>query len=143
MSIEYAQGWDDAKAQVTTDNTQTLIAALAEIEDLKNAAVIYNRAVTDQRHEIDHLNHCISNQENVVLAQKAEIERLKAELNDAEATVAVSGAECERHIQEVDASREAIDRKDAALRVALECLEIQPQVKHIVDTITAIREALA
>lgn len=51
-------------------------------------------------------------------------------------------AECERHIQEVDASREAIERKDAALRVALECLEIQPQVKHIVDTITIIKEAL-
>ena len=32
-------------------------------------------------------------------------------------------AECERHIQEVDASREAIERKDAALRVALAELE--------------------
>lgn len=39
----------------------------------------------------------------------AEIERFKAE--------------CERHIQEVDASREAIERKDAALRVALAELE--------------------
>lgn len=34
------------------------------------------------------------------------------------------------------------ERKTAALRVALECLEIQPQVKHIVDTITIIKEAL-
>lgn len=59
---------------------------------------------------------------------KAEIERLKAELSDAEATVDLSGAD--------------IERKDAALRVALDALEIQPQVKHIVDAIEQIKEAL-
>lgn len=36
----------------------------------------------------------------------------------------------------------AIERQSAALRVALECLGIQPQVKHIVDAMTAIKEAL-
>lgn len=35
MSIEYAQGWDDAKAQVTTDNSAALANALKEIERLK------------------------------------------------------------------------------------------------------------
>lgn len=65
-----------------------------------------------------------------LIAALAEIERLRAE--------------CERHIQEVDASREAIDRKDAALRMALDALKGAPDVDRVMETaITTISEALA
>lgn len=62
----------------------------------------------------------------------AEIERLRAE--------------CERHIQEVDASREAIDRKDAALRMALDAIEgtyIGWRGEKSGEAITTIKEALS
>ncbi len=65
-----------------------------------------------------------------LIAALAEIERLRAE--------------CERHIQEVDASREAIERKDAALRMALDALKGAPDVDRVMETaITTISEALA
>lgn len=54
MSIEYAQGWDDAKAQITTDNSATLIEALnmvadqaKEISNLKAALRVAASALID------------------------------------------------------------------------------------------------
>lgn len=58
--------------QVTTDNSATLVNALPD----------------PIRKEIEHLNHCIHNQENVALAQKAEIERLKAANNTIKVEIA-------------------------------------------------------
>lgn len=67
-----------------------------------------------------------------LIAALAEIERLRAE--------------CERHIQEVDASREAIERKDAALRMALDAIEgtyIGWRGEKSGEAITTIKEALS
>ena len=102
MSIEYAQGWDDAKAQVTTDNSQTLVNALAEIERL-------NELCKEYRENGDRLMR-VSDE------YKAMVERLKA-IHEVNAdTLNAMQAEIEQR----DA---VIDRKDAALRVARDALE--------------------
>ena len=80
-------------------------------------------------------------------AASREIERLKAELNDAEATVGLSGAECERHIQEVDASREAIERLEAINEVNADTLnamqvEIEQRDAVIERQSAALRQVL-
>lgn len=97
MSIEYAQGWDDAKAQVTTDNSQTLVNALVEIERLNDRLLMV---------------------EAILAGNGALITGLKAD----------------------------IDRKYAALRVALDALEyhtIQTRPIHSTDVaIATLREAL-
>lgn len=97
MSIEYAQGWDDAKAQVTTDNSATLVNALAEIERLKE------ELGTNQKYTL----------------------------------------ELETHI---GLQKEIIERKSAALLVALDALEyhtIQTRPIHSTDVaIATLREAL-
>lgn len=99
MSIEYAQGWDDAKAQVTTDNSATLVNALAEIERLSIALTQANKAIT---------------------------------------TVAADG-------------QAAIERKDAALLVALSSLDACENILPVgygltrvraLEAITTIKEAL-
>ncbi len=95
MSIEYAQGWDDAKAQVTTDNSQTLVNALVEIERLNDRLLMV---------------------EAILAGNGALITGLKAD----------------------------IDRKYAALRVALDALKGAPDVDRVMETaITTISEALA
>ena len=110
---------------VTTDNSQTLVNALVEIERLNDRLLMVETILA-------------GNGERSLGAEKfaqechdlrQEVECLKAALDSTQTAE--------------NAGLAAIERKDAALRVALECLEIQPQVKHIVDTITAIREALA
>jgi ABC-type transporter Mla MlaB component len=117
MSIEYAQGWDDAKAQVTTDNSATLIEALnmvadqaQEISNLKaeNASIRTLMDCYNLGGWTDSLG-LITAQRSALAEQSLEIQRLKAELSDAEATVELSGAD--------------LERKDAALRVALAELE--------------------
>jgi hypothetical protein len=76
----------------------------------------------------------------------AEIECLRKANLDCVAHYDDARAECERHIQEVDASREAIDRKDAALRMALDAIEgtyIGWRGEKSGEAITTIKEALS
>jgi uncharacterized coiled-coil protein SlyX len=90
--------------------------------------------IAQQAAEIDHLNHCIGNQENVVLSQKAEIERLKEQIELGK-----------RIVREDMESRggllKLIERKSAALRVALDILE--GLGGRDTYAITTIKEALA
>ncbi len=103
---------------VLTDNSATLIAASAEIERLTAQCEGWRQG---QKEDLA-----------LQVEQHKEIQRLKAELSDAEATVELSGAD--------------IERKDAALRVALSALEyhtIQTRPIHSTDVaIATLREAL-
>lgn len=115
MSIEYAQGWDDAKAQVTTDNSATLVNALAEIERLKEVInlQVENYAELKEQYE----------------AQGGYFNSVMVENDKAKKDAKL------------------IDRKDAALRVALDALALangfileDGDLDHAIET---VQEALA
>ena len=106
MSIEYAQGWDDAKAQVTTDNSATLVNALAEIERLKEVI-------------------------NLQVENYAELKEQNEAQHGYFNSVMVENDQARKYARE-------IERKDAALRVALQYL-----ADEYTYAITTIKDALA
>ena len=135
MSIEYAQGWDDAKAQVTTDNSQTLVNALVEIERLNDRLLMVEAILA-------------GNGERSLGAEKfaqechdlrQEVECLKAALDSTQTAENAGLAAIERKQGELEKCK-------AALRVALDALEyhtIQTRPIHSTDVaIATLREAL-
>jgi chromosome segregation ATPase len=106
MSTIYGEGYG---ADIRTDSQQTLANQITKAyrEGHTDAMLSVNKefkSIEAQRDEalaeVEHLNHCLCNQENVILAQASEIER---------------------HTQEVDASRDRIYKDEALLR---ECWDV-------------------
>ena len=114
MSIEYAQGWDDAKAQVTTDNSAVLVNALAEIERLKEVI-------------------------NLQVENYAELKEQNEAQHGYFNSVMVENDQARKYARE-------IERKDAALRMALDAIEgtyIGWRGEKSGEAITTIKEALS
>lgn len=161
----------DCMSTLRTDNSQTLIAGMrseltekqqyiiqleahigllgSEIERLKEVInlQVENYAELKEQQEAQHgyFNSVMVENDQAKKAD-AEIECLRKANLDCVAHYDDARAECERHIQEVDASREAIDRKDAALRMALDAIEgtyIGWRGEKSGEAITTIKEALS